>query len=517
MAGAQRNSRIIFEPHYMKYTLLVLLLITGNIAFSQVNDASPFTNYIDTAELRSHLYNIASPEMEGRETATPGQRKAAAYIEEQFRAKGLTGGWNNSYQQIFPVYQDSMIRSQLSINGASLRNDTDFVVSNTTRYNVGLNTNSIVFAGYGIADTTRNDYDKINARGKIVLVMPGAAPVGNKGKKRPGRIPGTYTLQKAAFDNGAAALLIVDDRFPRSKGSAKGPMYLTKDANDSLPFTVFISDSVARQIMGSDYKAAVAANKSGSPLHKEYTVQTAIVYEQQTEKLESSNVIGILEGTSKKDEAIVITAHYDHMGKKDSLIFYGADDDGSGTVTILELADAFTKAKAAGAGPKRSIIFMTVSGEEKGLWGSAYYAANPAFPMEKTSVNINIDMVGRIESRRKEDSLSYIYVVGDNRLSSDLRPISEAANKKLYNFTLDYKFNDPNDPQRIYYRSDHYNFAKNGVPAIFYFNGLHDDYHRPTDTPDKINYPLLAKRAQLIFHTAWEMANRDEMLKRDLE
>jgi Zn-dependent M28 family amino/carboxypeptidase len=205
------------------------------------------------------------------------------------------------------------------------------------------------------------------------------------------------------------------------------------------------------------------------------------------------------------------------MGKKDSVIFYGADDDGSGTVTILELADAFTKASAAGAGPKRTIIFMAVSGEEKGLWGSEYYASNPIFPLSKTSVNINIDMIGRVESRRKADSLNYIYVVGDNRLSSDLRPISEAANKKLYNFTLDYKFNDPEDPQRIFYRSDHYNFAKNGVPAIFYFNGLHDDYHRPTDTPDKINYPLLAKRAILIFHTAWEMANREEMLKRDLE
>jgi Zn-dependent M28 family amino/carboxypeptidase len=160
---------------------------------------------------------------------------------------------------------------------------------------------------------------------------------------------------------------------------------------------------------------------------------------------------------------------------------------------------------------------MTVSGEEKGLWGSSYYAQNPAFPLDKTSADINIDMIGRVEKDRKNDSLNYIYVVGDNRLSSDLRPISEESNRKYMNLILDYKFNDPNDPERIFYRSDHYNFAKNGVPAVFYFNGLHNDYHRPTDTPDKINYELLAKRGRLIFYTAWEIANREQMLKRDIE
>jgi Zn-dependent M28 family amino/carboxypeptidase len=245
-------------------------------------------------------------------------------------------------------------------------------------------------------------------------------------------------------------------------------------------------------------------------------VDVTLEFETYKEHLASTNVIGVLEGSTKKDEAIVITAHYDHMGKRDSLIFYGADDDGSGTVTILELSEAFAQAAASGARPKRTILFMTVSGEEKGLWGSEFYSNNPAFPLEKTSANINIDMIGRIEAGRKSDSLNYVYVVGDNRLSSDLRPISESVNRKYFNFALDYKFNDPDDPQRIYYRSDHYNFAKHGVPAVFYFNGLHDDYHRPTDTPDKINYSLLAKRAQLIFHMAWEIANKEEMLKRDL-
>ena len=203
--------------------------------------------------------------------------------------------------------------------------------------------------------------------------------------------------------------------------------------------------------------------------------------------------------------------------KKDSTIYYGADDDGSGTVGVLELAEAFAKAKAAGKGPRRTIVFMTVSGEEKGLWGSEYYSLHPLFSLAKTTADLNIDMIGRIDPKRKHgDSTNYIYVVGDDKLSSDLRKINEAANQKYTKLELDYKYNDPNDKEFIYYRSDHYNFAKNGVPIIFYFNGTHADYHRPTDTPDKINYELMAKRARLVFFTAWEMANRKELLKRDL-
>jgi Zn-dependent M28 family amino/carboxypeptidase len=151
------------------------------------------------------------------------------------------------------------------------------------------------------------------------------------------------------------------------------------------------------------------------------------------------------------------------------------------------------------------------------LWGSDYYSSHPVFPLDKTTVDLNIDMVGRIDpSRKYGDSANYIYVIGDDKLSSDLKPVSEAINKKNTKLELDYKYNDPKDPERIYYRSDHYNFAKHGVPVIFYFSGLHADYHKPTDTPDKINYDLMKKRILLVFYTAWEMANRNDMLKRDI-
>ncbi len=206
------------------------------------------------------------------------------------------------------------------------------------------------------------------------------------------------------------------------------------------------------------------------------------------------------------------------MGKHDGKIYYGADDDGSGTVGVIAMATAFAKAKAEGKGPRRTMVFMTVSGEEKGLWGSEYYSDHPVYSLEKTSVDLNTDMVGRIDTERKTgDTLNYLYVVGHDKLSSELAGINEAANKKYTGLTLDYKFDDPNDPNRIYFRSDHYNFARKGIPVLFFYDGmLLADYHKPTDTIEKINWSLYEKRVRMIFHTAWEIANRDEMLKRDI-
>ena len=229
---------------------------------------------------------------------------------------------------------------------------------------------------------------------------------------------------------------------------------------------------------------------------------------------DSENIWAFIEGTGKPEEIVVISAHYDHVGTKNGEIYNGADDDGSGTVALLEIAQAFKKAKSEGNGPKRSILFLHVTGEEKGLHGSRYYAENPLFPLKNTIANINIDMIGRRDDLHKNTN-NYVYVVGSDRLSTDLHKINEAANAKYTKLKLDYKYNDLNDPERIYYRSDHYNFAKNGIPSIFYYNGSHADYHMPGDTPDKIEYEALAKRAQLAFATAWELANRKERPKVD--
>ena len=230
----------------------------------------------------------------------------------------------------------------------------------------------------------------------------------------------------------------------------------------------------------------------------------------------SENVLAYIKGSEKPDEIIVISAHLDHIGvSENGDINNGADDDGSGTVAILEIAEAFKIAANKGHGPKRSILFLHVTGEEIGLFGSKYYTdVDPVFPLANTVANLNIDMIGRVDAKH-ENKRNYLYLIGSDKLSQELHNTSEAINEKYFNMELDYTYNDDNDPNRFYYRSDHYNFAKNNIPVIFYFNGTHPDYHRPSDTPDKIEYDLLETRTQLIFHTAWELANRDERIKVD--
>jgi Zn-dependent M28 family amino/carboxypeptidase len=238
-----------------------------------------------------------------------------------------------------------------------------------------------------------------------------------------------------------------------------------------------------------------------------------MVLDVKGNQINTENIAAIIRGSQYPEEYIVISSHLDHIGVIDGEINNGADDDGSGTVALLEIAEAFKMATDAGHGPKRSLVFLHVTGEEKGLLGSKYYTENPLYPLSKTMTNLNIDMVGRTDPKREDKDPNYIYLIGADKLSQDLHDISEETNSKYTQLKLDYTFNDDKDPNRFYYRSDHYNFAKNNIPVIFYFNGTHEDYHREGDTPDKINYPILEKRTRLIFYTAWELANRPNKIR----
>lgn len=222
---------------------------------------------------------------------------------------------------------------------------------------------------------------------------------------------------------------------------------------------------------------------------------------------DSENILAFIEGSEKPEEIVVISAHYDHVGTRNGVVYNGADDDGSGTVAVMEIAKAFQSAKKAGNGPKRSILFLHVTGEEHGLFGSEFYSDNPVFPLANTVVDLNIDMIGRDDPENR--GKNYVYVIGSEMLSSELKVINEAANKETVKLELNYKYDDPKDPERLYYRSDHYNFAKNNIPVAFFFDGIHEDYHKPTDDVEKIDYSMLQKRTQLVFATAWEIANRE--------
>jgi Zn-dependent M28 family amino/carboxypeptidase len=264
------------------------------------------------------------------------------------------------------------------------------------------------------------------------------------------------------------------------------------------------------QKLAADFIKAYYINQGISPILDTYFQNIPETSLPKNTKA-TENVLAYIKGSEKPDEVIVISGHYDHIGIKDNKTYYGADDNGSGTIALLEIAQAFKIAEQNGHAPKRSILFLHVTAEEIGLYGSQYYIDHPAFKLENTIADLNIDMIGRIDEKHK-DNPDYIYSIGADRLSKELQSISEEVNKHFFNLTLDYTYNDPNDPNRFYYRSDHYNFAKKNIPVIFYFNGTHKDYHKPTDTPDKINYSLLEKRAQLIFATAWQLANKKDRL-----
>ena len=485
----------------MKQLLAIVLCLSTLYSFAQ-KTAKPdaYAKTIKAEDLKKHLYIVASREMGGRETGTVGEKRAAAYIENEFMRIGLQPGNNGSYRMNYPLYQDSLTGASMEVNGKAFQMDRDFnpVLSN---YSATLRFSEVVFIGVNTLDSVK----KANLTGRLVMLIGGTTQ---------GRGQSGNSIYTTLISKGVAGILAITGNYPRAVSNPKGQMSMSQFRRSVAPLQFTISEDVARAITNNSYDNI----KINSDLIRTFPVNILLDVQKVSIPLQSSNIIGVLPGTDLKDEYLFITAHHDHIGQRgDSVINYGADDDGSGTVSVIEIAEAFAKAKAEGKGPRRTIVFMTVSGEEKGLWGSDYYTSHPIFPLDKTTADLNIDMIGRIDPERKVgDSLNYVYVVGDDKLSSDLRPISVTANKKYTKLELDYKFNDPKDPMRIYYRSDHYNFAKYGVPIIFFFNGTHADYHRPTDTPDKINYPLMAKRAQFVFYTAWEMANRNEMLKRDI-
>lgn len=521
----------------MKKTFLAFgLSVLMATAVSQKNNSQKFAAHITEDNLKNHLTIIAGAEMEGRETGTEGQRKAAAYIEKQFRDMGLTAPHSlNSYQQYFPLFEDSadVTSSSLSIDNTSLVYGEHYYVTVMNNVSKDINATQMVFAGYGISDKNYDDYKNIDVKGKVAVVFLGEPRVEGKylvsgtAKYSKNTFPGASYKIKTATAKGAAAVIFINPSIDNSfaataNANKKSKLYFPPTGQANTVNYLVASQSVFKTFFKHwNPDSLLKLSRLSAPFATEAmpVVNAAFHFnfKKQRQVTNASNVIGVLEGTDKKEEYVFLTAHYDHLGKKGDVIYYGADDDGSGTCAIISMAEAFVKAKAAGHGPRRTIVFLAFSGEEKGLWGSEFYSENPVFPLDKTSVDLNIDMVGRVDTERElADTLNYIYVVGHDKLSSDLPIINEGENNKYTGLTLDYKFDDPNDPERIYYRSDHYNFARKGVPVLFFYDGmLKADYHKPTDTVDKISWGLYQKRVRMIFHTAWEMANRDGMLKRD--
>ncbi len=513
----------------MKRILVLLGLGCGLQAFAQDPIAEKYATYIEADDAKKHLSILASDEFEGRETGTRGAEKAAAYISEEFKKLGLQAPVNGSYFQTVPLIEAKFEVPTFLVNQTRFINGKDFYFNGTPKVG-NIDVKEILFLGYGISSENYDDLKGTDIAGKVVLVINEGEPV-KKGtsavtktkelsdwsKNKQKRI--SYLLSKnpaviLAVSSGVGGLLkMYSQYFTQAQIGLKKPEAEQKQLHTAI---VNISPAVANRFLklsGKTYEALKEEiDKTGMPHSKTVKSNFVTAYALNKRELNALNVLGYLEGTDLRDELVVVSAHYDHIGLTHSgkdKVNNGADDDGSGTTGVLEIARAFSKAKAEGNGPRRSILFLGNVGEEKGLLGSEWYSENPVFPLENTVTDLNIDMIGRVDSAHKSKP-DYCYLIGSDKLSSDLHQISETANATYTKFNIDYKYNDPKDPERIYYRSDHYNFAKHGIPIIFYFNGIHEDYHKPSDEVSKIDFPLLVKRAQLVFYTCWDLVNRDK-------
>jgi hypothetical protein len=515
-------------------TIGSLLLATATV-LAQTPDPASRTGYesITAGDLKNHVYVLASDSLEGRETAEPGQRKAAAYIASHFERLGLKPlGANGSYLQPYEVEVTKVdpTRSHLVVNANEAWNQPwgqEFLTMSTKDTTV---TSSIVFVGY--VDTRIAPELRANVAGKIVVALLGTK---QQASDTSSNVP-MMRMFASRRDSGVAVVLSVADDTGRTNfarmyemlsgvGLDKGQMRL-KDAPPSGPRMTqqqvrgLISSELADRVFRAagtslaELRARAARDADFRPVFLDkvsLTVRNAVIHEVRP----TENVASLLEGSDPllKDETVVFTAHYDHVGKtRFGVIYYGADDDASGTAAVMEVAEAFVTNPVK---PKRSMLFMAVSGEEKGLLGSTHYVNHPLLPLDKTVANLNSDMLGRMDTKYEpKNDANYVYVIGSDKISPDLDSLLRAANDQTVKLHLDYTYNDENDPNQFYRRSDHYNFAKNGIPVVFFFTGTHADYHQPTDTPEKILYDRMVSISRLIYATGWSVAQKPSGLSR---
>jgi hypothetical protein len=501
------------------------------------DDAYLLSTTITAKEMKDHLSILASDEYQGRETGEKGNDLAAEYIAREFNKLGLPKiGDRNGYFQSVAFTFSSWKENAITINGSIYKQLWDYLGFPQSSQSLSLDTEEVVFVGYGINESgVYTDYQDIDVSGKIVLAYDGE-PMDQdgisiiSGSKESSKWAKDYELKRlTAQKMGAKVLLIVSNdikevlnanrRILVNRVTTLGDYSEMQDDHTNL---LIISSTMAQDILGEQKDEVIkrrnALRDHNTPMQS-LAVQSQVTIKQTVVKdvLKGQNVLGYIEGNDLKDELVIVSAHYDHVGTKGDEVYNGADDDGSGTTTVIEIAETLAIAKKMGKGPRRSVLCLLVTGEEKGLLGSEYYSENPLFPISNTVVDVNIDMVGRWGEEYLAKERPYIYVIGSDRLSTDLHKINEAMNLKYCGMVLDYKYNDENDPNRFYFRSDHYNFAKKGIPSIFFFNGVHEDYHRTTDTVDKIDFNLMEQRGRLIFHTLWNIANRNERIQVDVE
>lgn len=484
---------------------------------------------ISQNDLRAHITFLSSDPLEGRETGEKGLQIAAEYIASQFRRLGLTslnpdGSYFQKYELLKIKFksdpQFSLIYQEGSSTVKEIFSYKEDYFSSSRGIVVGLEVKApIVFAGYGITapEYEYDDYANVDVSSKIVLVIDGEPDISEdtfKGDEDT-HYSDVREKLKIAKEKKVVALLVASnpkkgeifsDKYKRWERWLRRESMSLPSSEKSVPLFI-ISSRTADRILANTGNSlqdlqTELENDGKSNAQELPDRYVHFVLELEKTSVVTQNVAGLFPGVDQEvgHETIVISAHYDHLGVDDKgSIWHGADDNGTGTSAVLEIAEAIVSNPTP---PKRSFLFLTVSGEEKGLLGSKFYTTQPLLPLDNTITDLNIDMIGR----NAPDS---VYIIGSNMISEDLHEINEYASGKIDNLFLNYLYNSLDDPNRFYYRSDHYNFAQHGIPIIFYFAGVHKDYHKPTDTADKIDYAKTEKIARLVYLTGWGISQND--------
>ncbi|MFN7945479.1 MAG: M20/M25/M40 family metallo-hydrolase [Blastocatellia bacterium] len=496
-------------------------------------------DYITEAQLKDYLYFIASDEMAGRNTPSKELDLTAKFLALNLSRWGLKpGGDDGTFFQRITLKRSAVdpAQTRAELSGQPFSFGDDFYAAPQA----GTAGGNLVFAGHGwvIKSKNINAYQtadgELNVRDKIVVVYSGAIPQGvNRGEL--GRLSASDRINpmEYALSHGAKGLITIPSPTQlniwqqRIQAVSQFSRWGVDDpAQKSLP-AITASEKMVRALFAGEkidgdailQKAAKAEFNDAFELSAAKQASFTVALKRETVK--TQNVVAILEGSDAalKNEYVAIGAHYDHVGNSPQTgcspangdtICNGADDDGSGTTAVLALAEAYAK----GPRPKRSLLFVWHCGEEKGLWGSEYFTDHPTVPLSQIITQLNIDMIGR--SRKPDDKTPAnsgltgpheIYVIGSKMMSTELGNLSEAVNNNFLKLAFNYKYDEPNDPQRLFYRSDHYNYARRGIPIIFYFDGIHEDYHRPSDEPQKIDYEKMMKVTRTVYATAWALGN----------
>lgn len=508
-----------------------LLLRSSNLLFFLIISTSFIRGQdfyvLDSSLLEKHLTILASDAMEGRETGTAGQKKAADYIRYNMKYNGLVAiDADGDYYQEFVLSRVSWDTVLMSLDGEKMELRKDWVIPSHPNSSTRISTDEIYFLGYGIDDNRYSDYRGNRVRGKVIMIKMGEPKVDSSylltGTTSPSLWNGEIQEKlEIASRSGVRAVLIIGENLNNAVSRHRSSIFYQRliidsveEKIDSVPPYAYISEDLAERIIddrsGTIHKRLARATETGHFNSVKLKVDNfSLVLQKNIHYIFTENVVGLLEGKNDPgDGYVIVSAHYDHLGKRGNTIYNGADDDGSGCAAILSFIDEFSQREIHQKVPQKSILFIFMTGEEKGLLGSRYYVNNPLLPLENAYTDINIDMIGRKDKRHMNGN--YIYAIGADRISKELDTLIRDVRNNTTDLKLDYTYNAPDDPNRFYYRSDHYNFAKKGIPVVFFFSGVHEDYHQPTDTENKILYGPYTERVKFIFNVVKAAANRDD-------